>query len=115
MAQKITTLLIDDLDGGEAHESTTFGLDGKTYEIDLSEVHIDELRALLAPYMKAGRRAGGRAAAGTRGGSTAKSVRAAGEPTPEEYRKWAADHGHKVSTRGRISAPIKQAYAAANA
>ena len=37
MAQKVQVVLIDDLDGGDATETVTFGLDGATYEIDLSE------------------------------------------------------------------------------
>jgi hypothetical protein len=34
MAQKIQTLLIDDLDGGQAEGTVRFGLDGAEYEID---------------------------------------------------------------------------------
>ena len=37
MAQKVQTLLIDDLDGGEAEATVRFGLDGTDYEIDLSD------------------------------------------------------------------------------
>ena len=44
MAQKIQTLFIDDLDGGEAAGTVRFGLDGTEYEIDLSTAHSDELR-----------------------------------------------------------------------
>ena len=36
MAQKVQVLLVDDIDGGEADETVTFALDGKTYEIDLT-------------------------------------------------------------------------------
>jgi hypothetical protein len=42
MAQRIQTLLIDDLDGGEAAGTVRFGLDGAEYEIDLSAAHNDE-------------------------------------------------------------------------
>src|SRR5688572_23372104 len=31
VAQKVQVLLVDDLDGGEADETVTFALDGKTY------------------------------------------------------------------------------------
>ena len=34
MAQKTQVILIDDIDGSEATQSVTFGLDGATYEID---------------------------------------------------------------------------------
>ena len=36
MAQKVQTLLIDDLDGGEAAGTVRFGLDGAEYEIVLA-------------------------------------------------------------------------------
>ena len=39
MAQKIQTLLIDDLDGSEAEGTVRFGLDGADYEIDLNAEH----------------------------------------------------------------------------
>ena len=44
MAQKIQTLLIDDLDGGEAEATVRFGLDGAEYEIDLNAEHTEALR-----------------------------------------------------------------------
>lgn len=37
MAREVIEKLIDDLDGGEATETVTFGLDGASYEIDLSK------------------------------------------------------------------------------
>ncbi|MFV2121950.1 histone-like nucleoid-structuring protein Lsr2, partial [Streptomyces sp. Act-28] len=64
MAQKVQVLLVDDLDGGEADETVTFALDGKTYEIDLTTANADKLRSLLEPYTKSGRRTGGRTAGG---------------------------------------------------
>ena len=37
MAKKVTVTLVDDFDGeGAADETVEFGLDGVTYEIDLS-------------------------------------------------------------------------------
>jgi hypothetical protein len=36
VAQKITTLFIDDIDGGEADGTVRFALDGTDYEIDLN-------------------------------------------------------------------------------
>ena len=44
MAQKVQVLLVDDLDGGDATETVSFGLDGTSYEIDLSAKNADELR-----------------------------------------------------------------------
>jgi hypothetical protein len=49
MAQKIS--LIDDLDGSEANETVTYSLDGKEYEIDLSEENAAKFREALQPYI----------------------------------------------------------------
>ena len=61
MAQRVQTLLIDDLDGGEAEGTVRFGLDGAEYEIDLNATHAGALRKALEPYVKAARRASGSA------------------------------------------------------
>jgi len=58
VAQKIQTLLIDDLDGSEAEGTVRFGLDGSEYEIDLNAGHARALRDALARYVRAARRAG---------------------------------------------------------
>ena len=51
MAQKVNIVLVDDLDGTEASETVTFGLDGTTYEIDLNAKNADALRGALAGYV----------------------------------------------------------------
>ena len=56
MARKVQTLLIDDLDGGEADGIVRFGLDGAEYEIDLNAEHAQQLRDALARYVSAARR-----------------------------------------------------------
>ena len=60
MAQRIVYRLEDDLDSSEAAETIVFGIDSVSYEIDLSEENGQRLRDLLAPYVAAGRRVGGR-------------------------------------------------------
>ena len=60
MAQRVHVVLVDDIDGGDASETVSFGLDGVDYEIDLSERHANELRESLALYVGHGRRTGGR-------------------------------------------------------
>ena len=100
VAQKVQVLLVDDLDGGEADETVTFALDGKTYEIDLTTSNADKLRGLLEPYTKGGRRTGGRVSGGNK--DTA------------EIRKWARENGHNVNDRGRVPAEIREAYEKAN-
>ncbi|MEU2246809.1 Lsr2 family protein [Streptomyces sp. NPDC019224] len=110
MAQKVQVLLVDDLDGGEADETVTFALDGKSYEIDLTTSNADKLRSLLEPYAKNGRRTGGRAASG-RGKGRAVS---GGSKDTAEIRKWARENGHDVNDRGRVPAGIREAYEKAN-
>ncbi|WP_266982232.1 histone-like nucleoid-structuring protein Lsr2 [Streptomyces melanogenes] len=110
MAQKVQVLLVDDLDGGEADETVTFALDGKTYEIDLTTANADKLRGLLDPYTKSGRRTGGRAAGGrgkARGAAT-------GSQDTAQIRKWAKEAGYSVNDRGRVPADIREAYEKAN-
>ncbi|HLU98671.1 MAG TPA: Lsr2 family protein, partial [Thermobifida alba] len=53
MARKARVLLIDDLDGGEAGQTVSFNLDGRAYEIDLSDANAARLRKALAPFITA--------------------------------------------------------------
>lgn len=114
MAQKVQVLLLDDLSGGEADETVTFALDGKTYEIDLNSDNADELRTALEPYVKAGRRAGGRAARG-RGGRAAASGGGSSSQDTAKIRAWAKENGYEVNDRGRVPANIREAYEKAGA
>jgi hypothetical protein len=110
VAQKVQVLLVDDLDGGEADETVTFALDGKTYEIDLTTANADKLRGLLDPYTKGGRRTGGRST----GGRSKGRVPASGNKDTAEVRKWAKENGYNVNDRGRVPAEIREAYEKAN-
>ena len=56
MAQKVHIVLEDDLDGSPATETVSFGLDGKTYEIDLNDKNAGKLRDALAQYVGAAAR-----------------------------------------------------------
>lgn len=110
MAQKVQVLLVDDLEGVEADETVTFALDGKTYEIDLTTANADKLRGLLDPYVKGGRRTGGRASGG-RGKARAAS---GGNQDTAAIRAWAKEHGHEVNDRGRVPTKVREAYEQAN-
>ncbi|MER5873236.1 Lsr2 family protein [Streptomyces sp. NPDC002044] len=107
MAQKVQVLLVDDLDGGEADETVTFALDGKTYEIDLTTANAEKLRGLLDPYAKGGRRTGGRANAARAKGRASATT---GNPDTAAIRAWAKDNGYNVNDRGRVPAEIREAY-----
>jgi hypothetical protein len=56
MAKTTVVKLIDDIDGSAAAKTVTFGLDGVTWEIDLSKKNALALEQVLAPYISAGRR-----------------------------------------------------------
>lgn len=109
MAQKVQVLLLDDLSGGEADETVTFALDGKSYEIDLNSENADKLRTALEPYVKAGRRAGGSRGARGRGRSTAPAAGSSSQDTAK-IRAWAKENGYEVNDRGRVPANIREAY-----
>ncbi|MEU3251092.1 Lsr2 family protein [Streptomyces sp. NPDC006997] len=108
MAQQIITQLVDDLDGSEASETIVFGLDGRTYEIDLSEKNAAKLRKVLEPYVDKGRKT-----SQTRGGKRAGAGRATGDSDTAQIRAWAKENGYEVNDRGRVPADIKEAYAKA--
>lgn len=104
-------MLVDDLDGGEASETVEFGLDGTSYEIDLSAQNAQKLRDSLASYIGEARRSSNRRR-GSRARSGARSSGGAG--SAPEIREWARSNGFTVSDRGRVSAEIRRAYEAAH-
>jgi hypothetical protein len=111
MAQKTLVQLVDDLDGTVLTEGAgrtlTFALEGVSYEIDLSQAHVDDLTKALAPYIAAGRKIKGRT-------STASTSGPKSDPTElQKIRDWAGKNGHTVSSRGRISIAVRDAYNAA--
>jgi hypothetical protein len=113
MAQRVVTLLTDDIDGDEAAETVRFGVDGTEFEIDLNEENASTLREALRPYIQKGRRLGGRSTASTARRAAARNTKA--DPAQlKAIRGWAKDQGLKVSDRGRISADIVSAYDAAH-
>ncbi len=108
MAQKVNIILVDDIDGSDAVETVSFGLDGTTYEIDLNKKNAAGLRDALASYVGHGRKV-----AGTRGRRSASSRTNMG-PTAREVRDWARSNGFSVPDRGRIPANIREAFDKAN-
>ena len=109
MAQRVNVILVDDIDGDDAAETVSFGLDGVDYEIDLNDSNARELRDALARYIDAGRRVGGR----RRKGQKVASGGSAG-PSAADIRQWARANGWDVPERGRVSADVREAYAAAH-
>ena len=111
MAQQTTVALIDDIDGGKAAETVSFGLDGSIYEIDLSKKNATALRKALGEFTASARkvRAGKAAAA-------AKVTRSAAAPArvdAKAVREWAQEQGIAVSARGRVPSDVVEKYQAA--
>ena len=108
MAQITQVRLVDDLDGGEAAESVAFSLDGKSYEIDLSDKHAAALRDAFAPFISSARRAGNGAKVATRQRMSMRAGRSREDTAT--IREWATANGFDVSARGRISSTVLEAY-----
>ncbi len=103
--KKVTVQIVDDLSGSVINDgdgrSVVFSLDGESFEIDLSSEHVEQLRDLLAPYIKVARAVGKK-----RNPSAPKSQ------DLQQIRDWARANGIEVSDRGRISAAVREAFAA---
>ena len=102
MAQRVVVTLSDDIDGGEAAETVVFGLDGKSYEIDLNPANAKKLR-------RASRRSWRPAAGRRRSGKTFYST----PPSPPTRRPCApgpAPTGSRCPPRGRIPKKVYEAF-----
>ncbi|MDO3103877.1 histone-like nucleoid-structuring protein Lsr2 [Mycobacteroides abscessus] len=112
MAKKVTVTLVDDVDGeAAADESVEFGLDGITYEIDLSSKNAEKLREQLSTWVEHARKVGGRRRGSLGSGRRPPSIDRA---QSSAIREWASKNGHAISTRGRIPAEVIDAFNAAN-
>lgn len=111
MTQQVITSFVDDLDGSTAVGTVQFALEGKSYEIDLSDENAARLRDSLAPFVSSARRATtGRGRAKMTVGAPARADR---EQT-QAIRAWAKDNGHAISERGRIPKTVVEAFQAAH-
>jgi hypothetical protein len=116
MAQKTIVQLVDDLDGTQSDDIDTviFGLDGVTYEIDLSKPNASNLRKSLEDFVVNARRTGGRLKRGA-ASKVSNGSAAASREQAQAVREWARRNGHEVSNRGRIPAGLIEAFEAAQA
>lgn len=112
MAQKVHIVLVDDLDGSEATETVSFGLDGTSYEIDLNKKNASAMREALSGYVGHARKVG--SAKGRPRRSSASVAASNGGHTAKEIRDWARSNGLDVPDRGRVSADVRQAFDAAH-
>jgi hypothetical protein len=109
MATKTSVVLIDDLDGETPADTTvSFGLDGKSYEIDLSDDNAADFRDALSKYVSAGRKSGS-----TRKARAALPSKTTDSIDPAAVRAWAKSQGIEVSPRGRIKSDVVEQFRAA--
>jgi len=109
MAQKVHIVLEDDLDGSDATQTVSFGLDGTSYEIDLNDDNAAALRDAMATYVGHARKV-----SGARRGRRTSSAAANGSHSAKEIRDWARSNGHKVPERGRIPSDVREAFESAH-
>lgn len=111
MAQKVNIVLVSDLSGEELAdgkgETVTFALDGKSYEMDLSNKEADKFRGAFQDYIAVARKvSGGRSSGRKSSGGSGRDLAA--------IREWAKSNGHEVSERGRVKQDIIDAYDASH-
>jgi nucleoid-associated protein Lsr2 len=104
MSSKVIVLLEDDVDGTKADETIEFGIDGTTYNIDLSDSNAEKLRGALDGYISKARKVSGKRS-GRRKVSTGADLKA--------VRAWAKSNGVEISERGRVSQNVLEQYQAA--
>jgi len=116
MAQRTEVILTCDVHDGaaEAVETVTFTVEGQSYECELCDPHLAEFRDAMEIWSSHARPASG-------GRRASRAARAAGRrgvdtdgPSTSDVREWARAQGMAVSSRGRVSAELHSAYAAAH-
>lgn len=88
----------------------SFSFDGSNYEIDLTDDNADALREAFSDYIAAARKVSSRQARST----SASSAKRDNSGELAKIREWANANGHEVSSRGRISQAVRDAYDAAH-
>lgn len=114
MAKKQITQLIDDLDGSVLEDgggvTLRFAVEGRSYEIDLSDANAANFRDSLAPFIAAAR-------ATSSGARQTGSQTARGNSRSADLaaiREWANQNGYTISSRGRVPQSVVEAYEASH-
>jgi len=103
--QRVEVQLEDDLTGGPADETVEFGIDGRTYAVDLNARHAAEFRRQLARFVEHAR------PARSRGRGTIRT--AASRQRSRQIRAWAEQQGLVVAEHGRLPGNIIHEFEAA--
>jgi hypothetical protein len=96
--------LHDDFDASPDATTVQFAFEGVSYEIELSEKHLEEMRAHLAPYIEHGRRTGGRRK------NAGRPQVAESKPDSAAIRAWAEQQGIELASRGKIPKAVVEQY-----
>lgn len=112
MAQTVTVVITDDIDGSPDAQTLTFAYQGQQFEIDLAEKNHAAFLTALKPYIGAAHvvSAGQR----PRGARGARRSRGSFSVDRAAVRAWAEKQGIQVAERGRIRADVLERYAAAH-
>jgi hypothetical protein len=122
VAKRVTTQLVDDIDGSviddESGETIEFAVGGVEYVIDLKAKNATEFHRKLDYYIEHSTRVGGRKRKPSPAGAATPAktgTSATRDPAQTRaIRQWAFDEGYEISDRGRIPADIEEAYNAAH-
>ena len=101
MAQR--TVRIDDLDGkSEDAVPRTFSLEGVTYDIDLTDEHVMQLREALSKFIEA-----------ARARNKPRQDTSYPKRSPDQLaaiRRWGHENGYEFSDQGRIPKHVEEAF-----
>jgi hypothetical protein len=101
--RRTVVTLADDLDGTEAEgvKTVAFGVDRRSYEIDLTPGHAQAFREMASGYAQFARKS-------PRGSGEVRTT--AHRQQAAEKRAWARAHGFEVSERGRLPIEAERAW-----
>ena len=105
-------IYFDDLDESPDAQPMTFALEGKEYQIDLSEKNAERLRSALQEFIKKARVVERRPVVSLASERTSRrrSGGGSGRDDIQAIRQWANDNGYELPPRGRIKQRVIDAY-----
>lgn len=104
MAKKTVEVFTSDLSEAPADQTVTFAVNGKGYEIDLTDAEAVTFLETFSKYVDVSR-----PAANVRG-SKGRSASSKAPSNAATIRKWAESQGIAVPKRGRIPADVVKAF-----
>lgn len=97
------TVLIDDLDGGDADVTIVFAINHESYTLDLSHKNAEKFNKALQPFIEA--------ASGVKQAHQQEvDAEMAAVQQRSAIRAWARKKGYDVNARGKIPQDVIEAY-----